>query len=35
MEHSLTSATGTAWERTPVARDAAGGVGSIEEGDDE
>jgi len=27
MEHSPTSATGTAWERTPVARDAEGGVG--------
>src|SRR5438105_1450552 len=28
MEHSPTSATGTAWERTPWRRDAAGGVGS-------
>jgi hypothetical protein len=26
MEHAPTSATGTGWERTPVARDAAGGV---------
>jgi hypothetical protein len=32
MEHSPTSATGTAWEGTPVARDAAGGVGGVEEG---
>src|SRR5215471_796036 len=32
MEHSPTSATGTAWERTPVARDAEGGVGGAEEG---
>ena len=27
MKHSPTSATGTGWERTPVARDAEGGVG--------
>jgi hypothetical protein len=27
MEHSPTSATGTAWERNAVARDATGGVG--------
>ena len=27
MEHSPTSATGTAWERTPVACHAAGGAG--------
>jgi hypothetical protein len=31
MEHSPTSATGTGWERTPVAREAAGGVGRAEE----
>jgi len=30
MEHSPTSATGTAWEHA-VARDAAGGVGGAEE----
>ena len=32
MEHSPTSATGTAWERTPWHCDAAGGVGGAEEG---
>ena len=26
MEHSPMSAAGTAWEHTPVARDAAGGI---------
>ena len=31
MEHSPTSATGTGWERTPWAGDAAGGVGGVEE----
>jgi hypothetical protein len=31
MEHSPTSATGTGWERTFVARDAAGGVGGANE----
>ena len=30
MEHSPTSATGTAWERTLWRRDAAGGVGGVE-----
>src|SRR5262245_17565124 len=29
MEHSPTSATGTAWERTPWHRDVAGGVGGL------
>ena len=32
MEHSATSATGTAWEPDAAARDAAGGVGGVEEG---
>ena len=31
MEHSPTSATGTAWAHA-LARDAAGGVGGVEEG---
>jgi hypothetical protein len=31
MEHSPTSATGTAWGAHAVARDAAGGVGGVEE----
>ena len=31
MEHSPTSATGTAWERTPVACGAEGGVGGAQE----
>jgi hypothetical protein len=30
MEYSPTSATGTAWERTAVACDAAGGVGGAD-----
>jgi hypothetical protein len=30
MEHSPTAATGSAWERTPWHRDAAGGVGDVE-----
>jgi hypothetical protein len=32
MEHSPTSATGTAWGAHAVASDAAGGVGGAEEG---
>ena len=32
MEHSPTSATGTAWGADAVARDAARGVGCVEEG---
>src|SRR5215468_7969956 len=31
MEHSATSATGTAWRAHPVARDAAGGAGGVDE----
>jgi hypothetical protein len=31
MEHSPTSATGTAWEHHAVARDAAGGVGGAQD----
>jgi hypothetical protein len=30
--YSPTSATDTGWERTPLARDAAGGVGDVGEG---
>jgi hypothetical protein len=35
MEHSPASATGTGWERTPLARDTASGVGGVEEGGNE
>ena len=35
MEHSPTSATGSAWGAHAVARDAAGGLGGAQEGRDE